>query len=431
MFSASSRPVEHRKEMSVLVELDPSKLPSGTRASMSASMNIGSNLSPIPSIDGMRVDSTFSPIPLEGRRQFAAGMGERSAPADSVVVRATISSDEVERMASLAPVIGVWADPQIAPFPVDCSPMTPTGAAGDVARALRADRVWGSTGYRGDGMVIGIVDGGVDGTRFPVVGGWSPDPSRPPGSPDVEWDGHGNMCAFDSMIAAPGAKIHDYAIGRSGGVGALLSSAFQSFHRALLQFRKDGTPHVLSNSWGLYQVAWDPFPPGHPSNYTHNPRHPLTRKMLEVMDAGILVSFAAGNCGSVCADGRCGSDAGPGRSIWGANGHERSITVGAVNLRRDWVGYSSEGPSSLYPEKPDVCGYTHFTGFFPSDTGTSAANPVVAGCLALLRGLHPSLSQDEARDVLRRTASSPTPGGWNSRLGTGVVDVFAAPGALP
>ena len=55
------------------------------------------------------------------------------------------------------------------------------------------------------------------------------------------------------------------------------------------------------------------------------------------------------------------------------------ITVGAANLREEWVGYSSEGPAVTDKHKPDFCSITHFKGFTPCDNGTSAACPVAVG----------------------------------------------------
>jgi hypothetical protein len=235
------------------------------------------------------------------------------------------------------------------------------------------------------------------------------------------------MCAFDSLIAAPQAKLYDLGIGKTpGGIAAFLSSALQAFQWALNRYRSDGTPQVLSNSWGLYQDSWDPFPAGHPGNYTHNPNHPFTRKVLEVIDEGILVAFAAGNCGDPCPDGRCGSDHGPGRSIRGANGHERSICVGAVNVHRERVGYSSQGRSTLHDAKPDLCGYSHFRGHFDPDTGTSAACPTVAGVLALLRSRFSTLKQDDARALLNQTAINVCAPGFDVDSGHGVVNAAAA-----
>lgn len=62
------------------------------------------------------------------------------------------------------------------------------------------------------------------------------------------------------------------------------------------------------------------------------------------------------------------------------------------------VGYSSQGPAALDPDnKPDFCSITNFTGFSTSDDGTSAATPIAAGVVALMKKAKPSLTQDEAK----------------------------------
>lgn len=402
--------------ISVLVELEAPKagkeLPMGYASNQIASFDRG-----------------FEPIRMRNsNRPSRLAFGTDAPRQDTFVVRTSIDSRaDVEKLKKNPGVIEVFADPEIAPLPgVDCDSSTPSATAPQIAAALGADRLWSERNTRGEGIIIGIVDGGVSGSKFPVVGGWSPDPNYPPGHHSVVWGGHGNMCAFDSLIACPAAQIFDYSVGRTAGVSALLNSALQAFESAILSFENGSGPHVLSNSWGLYQQGWDPFPPGHASNYTHNPNHPFNRKVLEAIDAGILVSFAAGNCGQVCPDERCGPDTGPGRSIRGANGMTRVVCVGAVSIHRDWVGYSSQGPSSLDLEKPDLCGYTHFRGETNCDSGTSAACPIVAGVLGLLRAIDPALTQDRARAALRNTAAHPLGQHFDTRYGRGVVDAYSA-----
>src|SRR6185503_10959744 len=148
---------------------------------------------------------------------------------------------------------------------------------------------------------------------------------------------------------------------------------------------------------------------------------------------GIIVLFAAGNCGASCPDGRCGPDNGPGRSIWGANGHPRVITVGAVNQNDRLVGYSSQGPAALDPNKPDFCSVTHFAGYFPrvnpahaSDGGTSAATPIAAGVIALFKQCKPTLTHDEAKNALKGTARDIGPTGWDQHSGSGIINAKAA-----
>jgi subtilisin family serine protease len=417
--------------ISVILEIDIS--------SPAMASTISSFTSPAAGIPGVRIDPTFAPVPAAHDVPSFSHL----APSRTVFMRA--DADDVESAdlaAQQTGVVAVWSDPEIAPFnrvdldvgaalatpaaptAPNCAVSTPTGTAAQVAEALGAHRVW-TDGFRGQGIIIGVLDGGVDGSRYPVDGGWSPPGQSPPGSPIVAWSGHGSMCAFDAMIAAPSARIFDYGIGKTAGVTTLLSAALQSFQHALDHFRVHGTPQVLTNSWGLYQDAWDPFPHPDPRNYSHNPRHPFTRKVIEAIDAGLLVTFAAGNCGAHCPDNRCWQDVGPGRSIRGANGHERAITVAGVDLQRRRVGYSSQGPSTLDPRKPDISGYTHFTGHTQCDAGTSAACPVVAGGLALLRSAISMLRQDRARSTMARTAINLGPPGWDADTGHGVINVAA------
>jgi subtilisin family serine protease len=202
-----------------------------------------------------------------------------------------------------------------------------------------------------------------------------------------------------------------------------VSDALQAFQWAINQHQANGTPQVLTNSWGMFQKAWDP-------DYCTNANHPFTRKVVEALDEGILVLFAAGNCGGTCPDGRCATDTGPGKSIWGANSHPRVITVGAVNKNEQFVGYSSQGPGALDANKPDFCSITHFTGYFTSDSGTSAATPIAAGVVALLKQAKPALTQDQVKAALKSTAKDIGPVGFDQHSGAGIIRAKAAYDAL-
>lgn len=172
--------------------------------------------------------------------------------------------------------------------------------------------------------------------RIPrVVDGWPSDW----GTESRNWGDHGNMCATDVQGMAPEARLFDLRVAGAGGSPGTISRALQAFQWAINRHKVDGTPHILTNGWGIFREAWDP-------TYARNPNHPFTRKVVEAINEGILVLFAAGNCGDTCPDGRCGNDNGPGRSIWGANGHPLVMTVGAVNKNEEFIGYSSRGPAA-------------------------------------------------------------------------------------
>ena len=339
-------------------------------------------------------------------------------------------------------VIAVWSDPPIAPFerapmpatflqttpqpatggstcsPLDCNFSVPKGDLTTVAQYLGCDQLWARR-ITGAGVVIGICDTGVDRNVLPsLIDGWSPDPYSEYGT---DTGGHGTMTASDAVGMAIDAKIVDIGVLKAPDAQTAISYALAGYQWALDMYRGPlKYPHILSNSWGIFQKAWAP-------DYATHPNHPFTRKVREVIDAGIVVLFAAGNCGAACADGRCGSDRGPGNSIWGANSLEQVITVGAANINGEWAGYSSQGPGALFAQKPDIVAPTHFKGYYSSDAGTSAACPVAAGVVALLKQARFfEIKPADARRVLIETAVDLCDPGWDAHTGYGMINAKAA-----
>jgi hypothetical protein len=430
------QPIDRDGRMSVLVEMR--YLPGGSGA-----MALGTAES--MSDSGFSVDHEFEPVSMGGSAGFGAAGG---APDETFILRGTVSGDEeMNALRSRPEVAGVWRDTPIAPFPgsndsepslggegmaacpippCDCSPGTPKGTIADVATYLGVDQIW-AAGYRGTGIVVGVLDSGITAQGRPVkagetsrriprvIGGWPSDWGTETG----KWSGHGNMCATDVLGMAPDAQLYDLRIAGSGGSPGTISRALQAFNWAINQFRTNGTPQVLTNSWGIFQESWD-------TSYARNPNHPFTRKVVEAINEGILVLFAAGNCGDTCPDNRCGPDNGPGRSIWGANGHPLVMTVGAVHKNEEFIGYSSRGPAALDPNKPDFCSISHFTGYFNSDSGTSAATPILAGAVALLKQSKPATTQAQMKSLLRATAKDIGPAGFDQHSGAGIVQIKAA-----
>jgi serine protease AprX len=354
----------------------------------------------------VELDRNFRPVRISRRRTER----EPASAPDTFTVRGRAAEESIARLAGLPFVYRVWNDTPIDHFGICNS--SKKGTLDKVAKCIGAKQLW-DKGYSGDGVVIGIVDGGVDKSKFPVIGG-----SRSDWGTVVEWDEHGHMTATDALGVAPQASIYDLRV--SGpDTPAVISNALQAYDWAIQQFDIDGTPHILSNSWGIYQKAWDP-------DYATNPNHPFTLKMEEALDRGIKVLFSAGNCGETCPSQSCKGDTGGGSSIWGAGGHEEVMCVAAVKLNNRRLRYSSQGPAALHAAKPDFCGYSSFKGYFKKDSGTSASCPVIAGAVAVLLSYDPTLSQPQIKDLLQRTAKDIKGLGFDHDTGHGVVRLDAA-----
>lgn len=431
-------PRDPKGRISVLMEM---RAEPGQSVVLGQSMAVGLS-------GGLELDPEFAPVPMAGAGAEAGGL---SAAPSTFILRGTVASEEdLQRLEADPRVLRVWKDTPIEPFarkpadktsmatrpqleetggmaacPIgtcDCNPNLSRGTMADVARYLGVDQIW-AAGFRGAGMVVGVLDSGITAQGRPVkagetadriarvIGGW---PVADWGTESGRWGNHGNMCATDVLGMAPEAQLLDLRIAGPGGSPSTISRALQAFQFAIDRFRVNGTPQVLTNSWGIFQESWD-------ATYARDPNHPFTRKVVEAVDLGIVVLFAAGNCGDTCPDGRCGPDVGTGRSIWGANGHEKVMTVGAVNIHEQFVGYSSRGPAALSANKPDFCSITHFRGYFDPDSGTSAATPILAGVCALLKQARPTRSPAQIKADLIATCKDIGAVGFDIHSGHGIV----------
>jgi subtilisin family serine protease len=298
-------------------------------------------------------------------------------------------------------------------------------------------------GYR---VAVAILDTGVNlahleskgrDPKFSSRRSWTPaGVATKPGRHPV---GHGTMCAYDIGIAAPKATLLDHAVLLSETPGetamsGLLSDAVLAYSKLLASIQAMPASRralVVNNSWGMFSPTWD-FPVGHPGNYSDNPAHPFNVIVASLEAAGADILFAAGNCGRDCPDGRCRF--GTGRPICGANSHPSVLSVAGVDTRKRRVGYSSQGPGRLNPDKPDLSAYTHFrgSGVYPADGGTSAACPVAAGVVAAVREKYPSsvLSPAELRALLFKTAEDLGGTGFDHDFGWGVIDGTALAATL-
>jgi subtilisin family serine protease len=411
-------------------------------------------------IAGLVIDPAFPPVQLPTPLPAEPGASPyRYSPAvrfsmapeqATYLVRGNLPDDDDRQRAVLAEatarpeVVGVFSDPAISTCLV-CPGSPAVGSDQDVA-ALVGVKALADAGMDGFRVPVAIVDTGVNLAHLEAKGrdpkfssrrSWTPAgvATRPGGHPV----GHGTMCAYDVGIAAPKATLLDHAILLSETPGETAMSGLLS--DAVLAYSKllgivQGTPAgrralVVNNSWAMFSPGWD-FPVGHPGNYSDNPAHPFNVIVASLEAAGADILFAAGNCGRDCPDRRC--EYASGRPITGANSHPGVLSVAGVDTRKRRVGYSSQGPGRLAPDKPDLSAYTHFrgSGVYPSDGGTSAACPVAAGVVAAVREKYPAsaLSPAELRALLSKTAEDLGGTGYDHDFGWGVIDGTALAATL-
>lgn len=445
--------------MSIPVLMIISSTPSLVSSATGGNGDDGSS-SGVPS--GVTIDPDFTPIPLslsEGETLTADLVGASEAP--TFVVRGFVEGT-LEDPPQEIDGVTIYSDPTIDGVPT-CGGDTPVGTWNDVQTLLDTASL-AAKDMDGTNVAVVIMDTGINldyltnklgfTPEFDSANSWQPKgASSAPGQWPIETDpnslglNHGTMCAFDALIAAPKATLVEGAVLRNPPPGASimsgpLSNALAAFTAVLASWKdtnnSDGLSKyagvVLSNSWGIFHPSWD-FPAGHPGRYCDNPRHPFNRILEPMARAGIDVVFAAGNCGSDCPDGRCQNRTT--EAIMGASAMVDVFSIAGADTNGDRVGYSSQGPSipGMYDMKPDITSYTHFSGseVFGAgtpDSGTSAACPVMAGCIAAIRTKVSPLSPATPYmlyDHFRTDAKTPAgqSADWNGDYGYGLVDVVA------
>jgi len=305
---------------------------------------------------------------------------------------------------------------------------------------VHAPQVW-ALGYKGDGIVVGSIDTGVDYThnalnrqyRGNLGGGnydhnynwWDARADATPSPVPYDDGGHGTHTmgtvlgddgdpGTNQIGVAPHAKwMAAKVFPNDGSSGNEEITPAEDFMLAPWDLtgqnrRPDLRPNVVTNSWGDDE-CWN------------TDSWLITQAWI---DAGIMPSFANGNAGP--AVGTVGS---PG-------GYPFLIGVGALNASNLTIAsFSSRGPSCYGGVlKPDVMAPgVNVRSSFPGNTygsisGTSMATPHVSGVMALILDANPSLNYTDVMGIMTRTAYFQ--GSWgtrpNNNYGWGLVQADAA-----
>ena len=257
---------------------------------------------------------------------------------------------------------------------------------------IGADTVKAVHEVTGDGIVIGIIDTGIDymhpdlggglGNGFKVRGGYDfvnedDDPM------DDHWHGThvAGIAAADGVLkgVAPGASLMAYKVVHREGWG------FESWILAGLERAVIDGVHVVNLSLGRTG--------GYPDDV-------LSVAVDNASATGLVCVVAAGN------SGRQGY-----QTVTSPGVARSALTVGATNLNDQIAGFSSRGPSGTgYGVKPEILAPgVNITAPVPDGgyrgvNGTSMAAPHVAGGVALLLEKTGSLDPGHVKSIFVQSA---------------------------
>jgi subtilisin family serine protease len=397
------------------------------------------------------IDKTFEPTPIRVRPY--SGLTKRVTQTIDVAVlgrqprrivdpreQSWLVRTEVEdpaeaayRLSESASVVAAWSDLPVSRVVGISSDDPPRGNASKVAELLGVGDLHAS-GMDGGGVNVAVVDTGFSHARVAGKGRTNPfvsSPGRPcvdggdlPGQHDHE--DHGAMCAWNVGIAAPKATLLDFGVLCCPGQTEVFLSDLATCYMDIRDFaRSSKHPLVVTNSWEVLDPG-DDLPEGDPGRYYDNPGHYINLLADELETVGVDMVFAAGNCGPGGDSQRCSSLTGwP--TIGGLNSHRSVLTVGAADVvDREPADFSSVGPGAIEPQKPDVLGYSHYSGFLDPgpDSGTSTAAPLVAGVLAAVRTKWPpgQVPPPALRELVRQTATKISASRPDYSAGWGIID---------
>jgi hypothetical protein len=260
---------------------------------------------------------------------------------------------------------------------------------------IKADSVWEKYGATGKGVVIGIIDTGIDSTHQDlshgkVIGGY--DFVNSDNNP-MDDHGHGTHCAGIAAANGPGlkgvapdAKLMAIKVLNEWGSG------YDSWIIAGIEYAVDPDGNPLTDD-GVDIISMSLGAPN------GDPGDPMSTAVNNAYRKGVLCVIAAGNNGSLY------------NTIGTPGCAHEALTVGASDKNDNIAYFSSRGPSlNSFEIKPNVLapGYDIHSSIpnngYANWNGTSMATPHVSGAAALVKEIHPNWNAQKLRSSIVHSA---------------------------
>jgi subtilisin family serine protease len=307
--------------------------------------------------------------------------------------------------------------------------------------AINAPQVWNDLGVNGAGVVVGILDTGVDGTHPALADRWRG--NFAPASecwldaaglgytfPDDN-NSHGThvmgtitgLADDDTIGVAPGAlwiasNIIDSGTGVDFDNGVIASIEFMADPDGNPETTID-MPAVVQNSWGV--------------NENFSGYYDCDSRWWDAIDAaeaaGVCFTWSAGNEGPGSESLRSPGDR--------AASPTNCFSVGSTITDPPYTisSFSSRGPSGCGGEfamKPEISApgsdiYSSVPGGgYGYKSGTSMAGPHVAGVVALMKASNPNIDVITIKEVIMATATDLGSPGEDNDYGHGFINAYEA-----
>ena len=375
-------------------------------------------------------------------------------------ITCTISSEMIALLSAHddIAIIGCNSD-KYALWEEEAESVSTTRSVANNITQVHADDVW-AQGYTGKGVLVAILDTGVNyehadladhlwdgGSQYPNHGYNSYDDNNDP----MDRRGHGTHCA--GTICGDGTSGTKTGIAPDATLMIVktLNDNGNTNANAIvsgMEFAVEHGADVLSMSLGI-------------ANSSVADRTMLRQTCVNVLEAGVVASVAAGNEGSSMGNNPIPNNVRVPSSCpapWihpdqQANSGGRScvVSVGAVDSNDAHAYFSSQGPVTWqntsygdYPYnpgigliRPDICApgmdivslnYSTDNDYIKME-GTSMAAPCVAGVMCLMLSRDNTLTPEQISEILE-TSAEKLSDNKNNLTGSGRVDAKAAVDAI-
>ncbi|MCU7810019.1 MAG: S8 family serine peptidase, partial [Candidatus Thiodiazotropha sp. (ex Notomyrtea botanica)] len=289
---------------------------------------------------------------------------------------------------------------------------------------VNTNALW-DKGIAGEGVVVAILDSGVDLNHPDLVSRWRGGANSwldPYGQHEipVDFDGHGTQ----ALSLVLGGDASGYQVGMAPNAQWIAAKIFDNNNQTSLSAiheafqwvldpdgdpTTDDAPDVVNNSWGF-------------TNTINQCYQEFTDDIRLLREAGIAVVFSAGNFGPFDET-----------SISPAN-DPGSISVGSVDQFQDIERSSSRGPGAcdggVFPKLVAPGSLIFSADVLPIGynvvSGTSFAAPHVTGAIALLKSAFPTATVSQIETALYDSAADLGDSGTDDHYGYGMLDLAAA-----